>query len=54
MPPSEVPQLEARLPSVFKWVTVEPPIFFFALAAGLVSIANTNLYVERTCKIVRN
>ena len=37
----DVPQIR-----FMRWITVEPPIFFFALSLGLVQVSNSNLLVE--------
>ena len=44
----DVPQIR-----FMRWITVEPPIFFFALSLGLVQVSNSNLYIHRTCEVVR-
>ena len=38
------------IPAIFRWITVEPAVFFFALTVGLVTVANQALYVDRVCR----
>lgn len=39
------------LPSIIRAISVEPPVFFFALSVGLVLNSNFDLYFERTCEL---